>query len=189
MEHDICLNIHYSAPEEVWNKINNVYKTMSYWNENEKYPHWQGENIDICASVEAGGIQISGTMPDDLWHEWYSVLKARLTESLGYEIGEPEEGYRFKFWNPFEKKFSDIKIIDEDQIVFNDGSTFYWNDFERIERDCLAKPQYFIFKSPYIELWILFDETGLFSRKKNMQNFHDFHSRLNSIGVRSLDLT
>lgn len=31
MEHDINLNIHYSAPEEVWHRIGNIYKSMSYW--------------------------------------------------------------------------------------------------------------------------------------------------------------
>lgn len=37
-------------------------------------------------------------MPDDIWEEWYNLLKKRLTEVLGYEIGEPEEGYDFKYF-------------------------------------------------------------------------------------------
>ena len=28
---DICLNIHYSAPEEVWKMIDEVYRSMGYW--------------------------------------------------------------------------------------------------------------------------------------------------------------
>lgn len=35
MKRDINLNIHYSAPKEVWNKIDEVYKAMpdGIWNE------------------------------------------------------------------------------------------------------------------------------------------------------------
>lgn len=98
MEQDINLNIHYSAPEEVWNKISEVYKSMPYWAGNEKEVKWIGKEIDLWASVEPSGIQIAGTMPDHIWNEWYRSLKHKLTEALGYEIGEPEEGYDFKYW-------------------------------------------------------------------------------------------
>lgn len=189
MEHDINLNIHYSAPEEVWKKISDVYSSMPYCDENEDLPHWVGENIDLWASVEPGGIQISGSMPKDIWNEWYDTLKSKLTDALGYEIGEPEEGYSFKFWKPFEKKYSDIKSIDNKKIVFNDYSTFFLDEFENIERDITAKPPYFLFRSSLIELWIYFDETQIFSKKKNLQNFRDFQKQLDNIGLKSLDLS
>ncbi|WP_333651628.1 hypothetical protein [Lacrimispora sp.] len=67
MEQDINLNIHYSAPEEVWNKISEVYKSMPYWAGNEKEVKWIGKKIDLWASVEPSGIQIAGTMPDHIW--------------------------------------------------------------------------------------------------------------------------
>ena len=38
-------------------------------------------------------------MPDDIWKEWYSSLKMKLTDKLGYEIGEPEDGYEFKYFD------------------------------------------------------------------------------------------
>ena len=63
MNHDINLNIHYSAPKEIWEKIEKIYESMPYW---------------------AG---------------CYSLLKRRLTDVLGYEIGEPEEGYDFKYFD------------------------------------------------------------------------------------------
>lgn len=188
MKHDIRLNIHYSAPEEVWEKINDVYRSMPYWCA-DKYPHWIGDDIDICASVEPGGIQISGVMPEKLWDSWYDTLKKRLTDVLGYEIGEPEEGYKFKYWEPFRKKYSEIKIMDNKQIVFNDYSTFFWDQFERCERDITATPPYFVFKSSYIELRIYFDEAGMFSKKKRIQHFRDFQSKLKEIGIKSLDLS
>lgn len=99
MEHDVNLNIHYTAPEDIWKQIGDVYRSMSYWAGTEQGPKWIGENIDLWASVEPGGIQIAGTMPDDVWENWYDELKAKLTAALGYEIGEPEKGFGFKYWN------------------------------------------------------------------------------------------
>lgn len=98
MEHDINLNIHYTAPKAVWDKIEKVYESMQYWNGNINGPCWRGENIDLWASVEPSGIQIAGTMPDDIWKIWYEELKQKLTEALGYKIGEPEEGFEFKYF-------------------------------------------------------------------------------------------
>ena len=98
MEHDINLNIHYSAPDEIWDKIGEVYRSMPYWNENDEEIKWTGKDIDLWASVEPSEIQIAGTMPGTIWCEWYDSLKRKFTQSLGYEIGEPEEGFDFKYW-------------------------------------------------------------------------------------------
>ena len=99
MNHDINLNIHYSAPKEIWEKIGKIYESMPYWVGDKNGPQWIGKYVDLWASVEPSGIQIAGIMPDDIWKEWYSLLKKRLTEVLGYEIGEPEEGYDFKYFD------------------------------------------------------------------------------------------
>lgn len=69
---------------------------MPYWVDDGDLV-WQGEDIVLCASIEPSGIQIMGNMPEDIWDTWYSDLKSRLTKALGYEIGEPEEGYEFKY--------------------------------------------------------------------------------------------
>lgn len=98
MKHDVNLNIHYSAPDEIWEKIGNVYSSMPYWAGDTEGPKWIGENIDLWASVEPSGIQIAGTMPEEIWENWYGSLKDKLTKELGYEIGEPEEGCEFKYW-------------------------------------------------------------------------------------------
>ena len=98
MNQDINLNIHYSAPKEIWEQIDKIYESMPYWSGNKNRPQWIGKDVDLWASVEPSGIQIAGTMPDNIWEEWYSLLKKRLTEVLGYEIGEPEEGYDFKYF-------------------------------------------------------------------------------------------
>lgn len=99
MEHDINLNIHYTAPESMWNKIGDVYESMPYWAGNDPCPHWTGPDIDLWASVEPSGIQIAGSMPESIWEGWYTALKQHLSEALGYEIGEPEDGYDFKYFD------------------------------------------------------------------------------------------
>jgi hypothetical protein len=100
MHIDVNLNIHYSAPDEVWSKIGEVYVSMPYWaGYKDGCPQWLREGVDLWGSVEPGGIQIAGEMPEDIWEEWYSLLKGKLTDALGYEIGEPEYGFEFKYWN------------------------------------------------------------------------------------------
>lgn len=71
---------------------------MPYWNVNDKEIKWTGNDIDLWASVEPSGIQIAGIMPETIWNEWYDSLKRKLTQSLGYKIGEPEEGFDFIYW-------------------------------------------------------------------------------------------
>lgn len=100
MEQDVTLNIHYSAPNEIWDKIGMVYSSMPYWNGYNPCPCWEeGEEISLTASVEPGGLQISGCMPDDIWENWYKELKEKLSVALGYTIGEPEDGFGFKYWD------------------------------------------------------------------------------------------
>ena len=115
-EHDINLNIHYSAPDWVWDKLEEVYCSMEYWSGYEQVPVWRGENIELFASVEPSGIQIFGKMPNEIWNRWFDELKMKLSQALGYEIGEPEDGYKFKYWNQegdqvVEMKNSECRII------------------------------------------------------------------------------
>lgn len=187
MHHDINLNIHYSAPEDVWLKIYDVYKTMPYWCGDDKHTgqtgEWSGKDIDLYVSVEPGGIQITGFMPEHIWNEWYAELKIKLTKALCYPIGKPEEGYEFKYWEPFEKNYADLKSMDKEKIIFNDGSMFYWNQFDKIERNLKAKPACFVFESPYIQLRICFEESGAGYKRKKKEQFHDFDKQLKDIGI------
>lgn len=99
MEHDINLNIHWSAPSDVWIKIGKVFSYMPYWCGYANEPKWIGDNINVWASAEPSGLQIAGTMPEDIWNAWYAKIKEKLAEALGYEIGEPEDGYEFKYFD------------------------------------------------------------------------------------------
>ena len=95
---DVTLNVHCSAPDEIWQKIGDVYQSMPYWAGNARGPRWTGEGIDLWASVEPGGLQIAGVMPEEIWQERYRRLRAALADALGYEIGEPADGYEFVYW-------------------------------------------------------------------------------------------
>jgi hypothetical protein len=97
MNIDVNLNIHYTAPDHVFDKIGKVYGSMPYWAGDENGPNWKGDNVALWASVEPSGIQIAGEMPEEIWDSWYAELKKKLTEALGYEIGEPEDGFEFRY--------------------------------------------------------------------------------------------
>ena len=98
VRHDVTLNVHCSAPDEIWRKVGGVYQSMPYWAGNVRGPRWTGGEIDLWASVEPGGLQIAGVMPEEIWREWYGWLKAALTGALGYGIGEVADGYDFIYW-------------------------------------------------------------------------------------------
>lgn len=104
-EHDVCQNIHYSIPKELWEKVMDVFRSMPYWTDDEgkikDCLFWYDEEqcVELYCSVEPGGVQISGLMMYELWRKWYPKLKNELTAVLDYEIGEPENGYKFKYWN------------------------------------------------------------------------------------------
>lgn len=97
----INLNIHYTAPQEVWDKIKKVYTEMPQWKGYiDGCPQWYGEEDKyIEASVEPSGLQLYAKLPQEEWDKWLQLFKAKLTEVLGYPIGEPEEGYDFKYWD------------------------------------------------------------------------------------------
>lgn len=95
----INLNIHYSISDESWNAINKIYQNMPHWvGYVDNIPTWYGkEDKVIEVSVEPSGLQVAADLSEDEWVEWLSLFKKRLTEQLKYDIGEPEDGYEFKF--------------------------------------------------------------------------------------------
>ncbi|MBO5031834.1 MAG: hypothetical protein J6C19_16020 [Lachnospiraceae bacterium] len=96
----ININIHYSAPQEVWNKVEKIYTQMPQWKGFVNgCPQWYGEDGKfIEASVEPSGLQLYGKMPQKEWDEWLQIFKDKTTAALGYAIGEPEDGYDFQYW-------------------------------------------------------------------------------------------
>jgi hypothetical protein len=91
------LNIHYSAPQEVWDKVEKVYPEMPNWKGFANgCPQWYGEEGKLVeGSVEPSGLQLYAELPREEWDEWLQLLKDKLTAELGYVIGEPEDGHEF----------------------------------------------------------------------------------------------
>lgn len=98
--HDITLNIHYTAPKELWLKLNELYKDMPYWyGYIDSIPTWynfDGKIIDV--SVEPGGLQFYAELSQKEWDTWISEFKKRATKIMGYEVGEVENGYECKVY-------------------------------------------------------------------------------------------
>lgn len=103
----VNLNVHYSAPKYIWDKIKAVFKSMDFYDASSNVPSWKVDDFYVAYSLEPSGMQFSSNMPDDLWQKWYGELKKRLSDSLGYEIGEPENGFDF---------FYDWKMHNEDKL-------------------------------------------------------------------------
>ncbi len=97
MNVDVSLNIHWEAPDEVWEKVDEVFRSMRYYDELSDTPKWTAPDINLVSSNEPSGLQIYGEMPEYLWEEWYDELCEKLTDALGYEIGDVEDGYEFKY--------------------------------------------------------------------------------------------
>lgn len=91
----VNLNVHYSVPEYVWDKIDAVFKSMDFYDPTSNVPSWKGDDFYVEYSLEPSGMQFSSNMSENLWQKWYGELKKRLSDSLGYEIGEPEDGFDF----------------------------------------------------------------------------------------------
>ena len=71
-------------------------------------PQWAGISVDFAdkqietqklieVSIEPSGLQFYAKMPKDEWTMWINTFKQKATELLGYDIGEPEDGYDFNY--------------------------------------------------------------------------------------------
>lgn len=96
------LNIHYSAPAFVWEKLKDVYRSMPNWKGYiNGFPYWFGgpdSDRYLTVSVEPSGLQVLGSLDDEEFEKWFLLLRKKLTKALEYEVGEPEEGFEFNFY-------------------------------------------------------------------------------------------
>lgn len=99
--HNHNLNIHYSAPQWVWDKLNILYREMPRWNGMvDGCPLWYGSGGELIeASVEPSGLQFFARLPEEEWDSWFLLFKTRASKLLGYEIGEPEDCFDFYYWD------------------------------------------------------------------------------------------
>lgn len=103
-----------------------------------------------------------------------------------------------------EYSYKDIKEITEIGILFKDDFKLLFEECRNewciehkikkedshcvAERDCLAQIPYFLFYSKN-RIKIIFDEKGIFYKKKNKDNFHDLQFILYKFGFSSYDMT
>ena len=99
--YNINLNIHYSAPQEVWDKLERLYREMPNWNNFVNgCPQWYGSDGKLIeGSIESSGLQFYAKLPSEEWNEWITLFKNRATKLFGYEVGEPEDGFEFHYYD------------------------------------------------------------------------------------------
>ncbi|WP_339240555.1 hypothetical protein MKX40_07620 [Paenibacillus sp. FSL R5-0517] len=97
ISHHCNLNIRYDLPDEVWAKIAKVYERMPGWmGYNSGIPYWFGTEEDevfIEASVEPSGLSFYAQMNSEDWTSWIESFKLEASKVLGFDVGEPEDGY------------------------------------------------------------------------------------------------
>lgn len=95
--HNCNLNIWSHLPDDVWNKVADIYKTMPGWiGYTDGIPYWfgqAGDDVFIEASVEPSGLAFYAQMNQSDWDSWIGRFKSEATRVLGFEVGEPEDGF------------------------------------------------------------------------------------------------
>ena len=101
--HNHNLNIHYSSPRDTWDKLAKIYSEMPGWSGFiDGIPQWYEQKNDkriITISVEPSGLQFYAEMPQEEWDTWFNIFKKKASGVLGFEIGEPEDGFDFHIYS------------------------------------------------------------------------------------------
>jgi len=101
--------------------------------------------------------------------------------------------------------YKSIKNIEKEGIIFSDGLKIlfqdcingfakHYNSFTDVstciaERNILVKPPYFQFYLDDMNIKIIFDCKGLFSKKRSIKQFQSFQLKTKSLGYKTFDLT
>lgn len=101
--------------------------------------------------------------------------------------------------------YDSIQRISEKSIIFSDGLEIYFDEcikgFKRkycnfkntstciAERNIFAKPPYFQFYINNMEIKLVFNCKGLFTKKRNENLFHSFQNKILNMGYKSFDLS
>ncbi|KUP21943.1 hypothetical protein [Paenibacillus sp. DMB5] len=95
--HNCNLNIWDHLPDAVWDKVSDLYQSMPGWRGfTDGIPYWFGKEEDevyITASVEPSGLSFYAQMNQDDWLLWIETFKSEATKVLGFDVGEPEDGF------------------------------------------------------------------------------------------------
>ena len=101
--------------------------------------------------------------------------------------------------------YKSIKFIEKEGILFSDGFKIifqdcingfekHYNSFKDVtnciaERNILAQPPYFQFYLNNMNVKIIFDCKGLFSKKRSIKQFQSFQLKIKNLGYKTFDLT
>ncbi len=92
---DITLSLPYDLTAEQWKIVDDVFRNMHGWigYDSNHIPQWFGPDPSpryVWASVEPSGLLISANLPERYLLGWISVLCARLSLRLGFEVRDAE---------------------------------------------------------------------------------------------------
>jgi hypothetical protein len=93
---DITLSLPYDLTAEQWKIVDEVFRSMDGWigyNEADNTPQWYGPDPSpryVWASIEPSGLLVSGKLPEIHWIGWITVLCARLSLRLGFEVRDAD---------------------------------------------------------------------------------------------------
>ncbi|WP_245864231.1 hypothetical protein [Paenibacillus donghaensis] len=62
----------------------------------KEIPHWfeqEDDDVFIQASVEPSGLSFYTQMNKSDWDSWIERFKSEATKVLGFDVGEPEDGF------------------------------------------------------------------------------------------------
>jgi len=101
--------------------------------------------------------------------------------------------------------YKSVKSIEKEGIIFSDGFKIifqdcingfakHYNSFTDVstciaERNILERPPYFQFYLDDMNVKIIFDCKGLFSKKRSIKQFQSFQLKIQNLGYKTFDLT
>ncbi|UJF33567.1 hypothetical protein [Paenibacillus hexagrammi] len=94
--HSCNLNIWYYLPDQEWSKLSKLYESMPGWigyKNGAAYWFGQEDDIFITASVEPSGLSFYAQLNNSDWNSWIERFKSEATKVLGFDVGEPEDGF------------------------------------------------------------------------------------------------
>jgi len=85
----IALNIHYDMPDENWEVIDSIYRSLPGWQGYSECgcPVWDiGEGHTVSVSVEPSGLCVESSAPEADISVWVTCFTKRASAELGFNV-------------------------------------------------------------------------------------------------------
>ncbi len=92
----VTLSLPYDLTAEQWAEVDKVFRSLDGWlgySQPDNTPQWYGNKSSerfVWASLEPSGLLVEGNLEASFWTGWTSVLCARLTLALQFEVRDAE---------------------------------------------------------------------------------------------------